>query len=138
MAEVSADSAFLAAELRQSRQQLEFALEAGRLGSWELDVASNRLVSSEYCRTIFGLTAEDPFERYEDIVARVHPDDRKKREDAVANTRSPTCFASWTAKAPTLPPAPWIRSHQLRIGGAVDPVSRFEVGHIAAGPLDDS
>ena len=84
MAEVSADPASLAAELRQSRQQLEFALEAGRLGSWELDVATNRLASSDYCRTIFGLTAEDPFERYEDIVARVHPDDRKKREDAVA------------------------------------------------------
>jgi len=85
LAEKSADPAFLAAALRQSRQQLEFALEAGRLGSWELDVATNRLVSSEYCRTIFGLTGDDPFERYEDIVARVHPDDRKKREDAVAS-----------------------------------------------------
>jgi signal transduction histidine kinase len=69
--------------LRQSEQQLEFALQAGRMGSWELDIVSGRLATSEYCRTIFGLVPGDPFERYEDIIARVHPDDKKKRQDAV-------------------------------------------------------
>ncbi|HWK45184.1 MAG TPA: ATP-binding protein [Stellaceae bacterium] len=69
--------------LRQTEQQLEFALHAGRLGSWELDIASGRITTSDFCRTLFGLGPDDPFERYEDILARVHPDDRRRRQDAI-------------------------------------------------------
>ncbi|MDP3853382.1 ATP-binding protein [Phenylobacterium sp.] len=71
------------AALRQTQDQLEFALQAGRLGSWELDLASRRFVSSAHSRANFGLGPNDPFERYEDVVARVHPDDRDQRQAAI-------------------------------------------------------
>jgi len=65
------------------RQQLEFALRAGRMGGWELDIASRRIVTTPYCRAIFGLRTEDPSETYEDVMAYVHPEDRAMRQAAV-------------------------------------------------------
>ncbi|KRA66350.1 PAS domain S-box protein [Caulobacter sp. Root655] len=76
------------AALRQTQQQLEFALDAGRLGSWEFDIASEMFSSSAHARAIFGLGPNDPFERLEDVVARVHPDDRERRQAAIDRTIS--------------------------------------------------
>jgi two-component sensor histidine kinase len=70
--------------LLQTEQQLAFALEAGRMGTWELDIASGRLTASEACRTLFGFGPNDPFDRFDYILARVHPDDRQRRGEAVA------------------------------------------------------
>ena len=69
--------------LRQTQQRLEFALDAGRLGSWEFDIAPGLLSPSALSRAIFGLGPDDPFEKLEDVVARVHPDDLAWCEAAV-------------------------------------------------------
>lgn len=66
--------------LRQSEQQLELALRAGRLGNWALDLPSGRMIGSELFRANFGLGAEDAFDRYASLVARVHPDDRARQQ----------------------------------------------------------
>ena len=66
--------------LRQSEQQLELALRAGRLGNWALDLASGRMIGSELFRANFGLGAEDAFDRYAGLVARVHPEDRARQQ----------------------------------------------------------
>ncbi|MBO9546319.1 ATP-binding protein [Caulobacter sp.] len=71
------------AALLQSQAQLDFALEAGRLGGWEMDIDSNRIAVSPSFRRLFGLGPEDPFEYYQDIVRRVHPGDRDRRHAAV-------------------------------------------------------
>ena len=71
------------AALRQSEQQLEFALNAGRLGSWELNLETGRLVASEFFRANFGLAPGDTFERYAELLSRIHPDDRPNQELAV-------------------------------------------------------
>jgi signal transduction histidine kinase/DNA-binding response OmpR family regulator len=71
------------AALRQSQEQLEFALKAGRLGSWEMDVATGRIAISDHCRTLFNLGPDDPFEHYDDVVRRVHSEDRDRRHDAI-------------------------------------------------------
>jgi len=68
------------AALRQSEQQLELALNAGRLGTWILDLKEGRLVGSEFFRANFGLAADEPFERHADLVARVHPGDRPRQQ----------------------------------------------------------
>jgi PAS domain S-box-containing protein len=72
------------AALSQSEQQLEFALQAGRMGSWELEIATGRVKASEYCRTIFGLSVEHAFDRRDDVSTLVHPEDREHREAAIA------------------------------------------------------
>ncbi len=71
------------AALRQTEQQLEFALKAGRLGSWELDLITGKVATSDYQRTLFGLGPDDLLGRYEDVVAHVHPEDREARQSAV-------------------------------------------------------
>ena len=72
------------AALRQSEQRLEFALKAGRLGNWELDLATNRVTASDICRANFGLGASDVVETQEDLLCRIHPDDLERRGRAVS------------------------------------------------------
>jgi PAS domain S-box-containing protein len=72
------------AALRQTEEQLEFALHAGRMGSWELDLATRRFTTSEFCRVVFGLGPDEPFETVEDLNALILPEDREKRQDAIA------------------------------------------------------
>ena len=71
------------ADPRQTEAQLQFALHAGRMGSWEFDIAQRRFKTSDYCRVVFGLGPDDPFERLEDLLELIHPDDRDKRQAAV-------------------------------------------------------
>lgn len=73
------------AALRQSEQQLELALNAGRLGTWILDLQGGRLVGSEFFRAAFGLGADEPFDRHADLVARVHPSDRARQQHEMDN-----------------------------------------------------
>ena len=69
--------------LRRTQDQLEFALRAGRLGNWEFDVATRLFTSSDHSRVIFGVGPDEPFEHVEDVIARVHPDDRARRQAAI-------------------------------------------------------
>jgi len=68
------------AALRQSEQQLELAIRAGRLGNWVLDLKTKRLAASEFFRATFGVGPEEAFDRYQELAARVHPDDRARQQ----------------------------------------------------------
>ena len=70
------------AALRQSEQQLEFALNAGRLGSWAIDLETGALTASEFFRANFGLGPGAPLRREEDLDRFVHPEDREKKRRA--------------------------------------------------------
>ncbi|MGU3496313.1 PAS domain-containing protein [Xanthobacteraceae bacterium A53D] len=72
------------AELIASEERLRFALKAGRMGSWSLDILSQRMVASDGCKENFGRPTSEPF-TYEDLMAAVHPDDRARRDHAVAD-----------------------------------------------------
>ncbi len=71
------------AELIASEQRLRFALKAGQMGSWSLDIQSQRMIASEGCKENFGRPVSEPFS-YDDLMAAVHPDDRQMRDEAVA------------------------------------------------------
>jgi two-component sensor histidine kinase len=70
------------AVLRQTERQLAFALEAGRLGSWEIDLRDGTLVASAICREIFGIDPATPT-RYADFVDRIDPRDRAWRGEEI-------------------------------------------------------
>ncbi|MCG6158152.1 hybrid sensor histidine kinase/response regulator [Rubinisphaera margarita] len=75
------------AELRASEQQRRLALDAAELGSWNIDPATNELVSDDRFRMMFhGST--DPL-TYEEAFARLHPDDRPRIRDAMAAATNP-------------------------------------------------
>jgi PAS domain S-box-containing protein len=69
-------------ELRASEARLQFALEAGRLGSWSINLDTQRLTASDECKKICGRLPSDPL-TFEDLRNSVHPDDRQIQADAI-------------------------------------------------------
>ena len=69
-------------ELRASEQRLQFALEAGRLGSWSINLDTQRLTASDECKKICGRAPSDPLS-LDDLRASIHPDDRQIQTDAI-------------------------------------------------------
>ncbi len=81
------DNAALTAELtgrlrvqQERERELDFALKAGRFGTWSLELHNMELTSSEQCRALFGLSTGTQFS-YEDRLAVT---DERDRPSAVA------------------------------------------------------
>ncbi|GJD41626.1 MULTISPECIES: HWE histidine kinase domain-containing protein [Methylobacterium] len=70
-------------DLSRSEERLRFVLQAGRLGSWSLDLADMRFVASETFKLALGRDPGDPLSRAE-YETLIHPDDRARRDVAVA------------------------------------------------------
>ena len=65
------------AEIAQAEERFKFALEAGRLGAWELDFAGGRRLSaSALCKANFGVAPEAEL-TYERLLAILHPEERR-------------------------------------------------------------
>ncbi len=71
--------------LDEGERRLQTALEAGRLGAWELDLATYALTTSVTCRSIFGRGPEDDL-TYDHLLSLIHPDDLERMQAAVMNT----------------------------------------------------
>jgi signal transduction histidine kinase/integral membrane sensor domain MASE1 len=63
-------------QLRESQSRLRFALEAGQLGDWDLDLITHRTVRSLLHDRIFGYETLLPEWTYEIGLEHVHPEDR--------------------------------------------------------------
>ncbi|PZQ61775.1 MAG: hypothetical protein DI544_03890 [Sphingomonas taxi] len=70
------------AALRAGEERLSFALDAGGLGAWELDLQTGELTTSTHCRENFGKPGNAPFS-YADLLATIHPEDRARQQEAV-------------------------------------------------------
>ncbi len=70
--------------------ELRFALDAGSIGVWRLDLASGEMTTSAACRRTFDRDPDEPFP-YEALRAAVHPDDRDRMGAAVARTIQTGC-----------------------------------------------
>lgn len=71
-----------AERVRENEERLEFALSAGRLGWWDLDLARVDLRCSTLCKQHYGQPIDRPL-TYETWLGTIHPDDRA-RVDAAA------------------------------------------------------
>lgn len=73
---------------RQNEQEreLDFALRAGRFGTWSINFETGELASSPACRALFGVDPQRTF-TFEDRIAAIHPDDRETNVDAIERTR---------------------------------------------------
>lgn len=63
--------------------RLLLALEAGRMGYWSWDLATNRVRSSETQARLHGRAPHETDTRIEDSGRNIHPDDRDKVRDAI-------------------------------------------------------
>jgi len=75
------------AAVRDREHMLRVALEAARLGTWDVDLRRGTASRSARALEIFGLSAEDADTAYPRFRDRVHPQDRPKLEAAVASVR---------------------------------------------------
>jgi len=73
---------------RQNEQEreLDFALRAGKFGTWSINFETGELTSSPACRALFGVDTETPF-TFDDRIAAIHPADRAANIAAIELTR---------------------------------------------------
>ncbi|MEX2296637.1 MAG: PAS domain-containing protein, partial [Dongiaceae bacterium] len=69
--------------LRESQERLAFALEAGRMGTWDWHMTEGSIRWSESLERIVGIPAGSFGGTYEAFVERVHPDDRQTLRQAL-------------------------------------------------------
>ncbi|MBA2529359.1 MAG: SpoIIE family protein phosphatase [Euzebyales bacterium] len=62
-------------EVRTAAERLRLAQEAGRIGLWEWDLRSGRMVWTEALEQLYGIPAQGFEGTYEAFLRRVHPDD---------------------------------------------------------------
>ncbi len=67
-----------------SKQRLEVFVETSELGTWELNIITNHMEVSKRYLQIMGF-AEDELYNREEFIKRVHPDDLKMRDNALAS-----------------------------------------------------
>jgi signal transduction histidine kinase/ABC-type uncharacterized transport system substrate-binding protein len=60
--------------LLESEERMTFAAASANIGLWKLDQGTNKLWTTEHCRTLFGITGDAPLTR-DALLATVHPDD---------------------------------------------------------------
>lgn len=75
-------AAQLGRELRESEARMTLAAEAAGFGVWMWSVARNQIWASERWLSLFGF-APDATITFENVIQRVHPDDREMVESAV-------------------------------------------------------
>jgi len=74
------------AELAESEARLRLALEAGHMGSWEWELASNTIVWSPPLERMHGLEPGTFGGTVKDFEARIHPEDRNRVLTAIRRT----------------------------------------------------
>jgi PAS domain S-box-containing protein len=70
------------AQLRESEERARMAMEAAKIGSWDLDVAKDEHVWSDICKALLGLP-QDSAADYDVLMRCVHPDDHKRMREQI-------------------------------------------------------
>jgi signal transduction histidine kinase len=63
--------------LRLSRERLTNAQRIARLGSWDWDLVTGRIIWSDEIYPLFGMDSDRPITGFEPILERFHPEDRE-------------------------------------------------------------
>ncbi|WP_295539191.1 response regulator [uncultured Pseudacidovorax sp.] len=72
-------------ELSAGEARFKAAAEAGGIGIWQLDLATQQLYASDHCKRNFGRDVALGFP-YAELLAAVHPHDQQRMQSAVAHT----------------------------------------------------
>jgi PAS domain S-box-containing protein len=75
--------------LQASKDRLELALDAARLGSWQFDTVRRMFSGDARAKEIFGVDVAENEVPIEEILARLHPDDVERVLKAIAEALDP-------------------------------------------------
>src|SRR4029078_10549766 len=73
-----------ATALRESEERTNYALDAGRMGVWELDLATRRITWSETMAAMYGLAPDQSPKSVEAFLGLIHAEDRPAFESSLA------------------------------------------------------
>ncbi len=68
--------------MQENRRFMDLATTAGEMGLWVLDVPGGSLWASPRLRSLVGVRGDGTI-RMDDVIARVHPDDRPRIESVL-------------------------------------------------------
>ena len=68
--------------LSESERRLAIAIEAGRLGSWEMTLPDRNMASTPLHKACYGRGADERF-THDELRAAIHPDDQARRQAAL-------------------------------------------------------
>ncbi|MEH2166914.1 MAG: ATP-binding protein [Nostoc sp.] len=71
--------------LQASEQQLQLALKTSKLGSWQFDLKTNVLSTSDQCKVNYGLPIDADFS-HQVLIERIHPEDRTWVQAAIQDS----------------------------------------------------
>ncbi|MBX3011453.1 MAG: PAS domain S-box protein [Caldilineaceae bacterium] len=74
-----------AALQHEQEAQLQVALLAAHVGTWEIDLHSRQVIRSDSMDVLYGLPPDGTPRKIQDYMARVHPDDRPRFSQALRN-----------------------------------------------------
>ena len=72
-------------KLRASEERLALALEAVGDGVWDWDIHTGELIVSARFSQLHGFADDEYGRRMENLMSRIHPDDRQRVTDALQN-----------------------------------------------------
>lgn len=106
-------------DLRTNEQQLRIALEAGRMGTYRLDLNSSEQIWSDQQYEIFGLTKGAEVPTRELFLSLVHPDDQHLINYTPDDIRNPGTFLDSEFRI-VRPDGEvrWVSAHALALFGA--------------------
>lgn len=73
-------------EQKRIEQRLTMAIEVTQVVLWEFDVPNNRLEFNQNALPILGLAKTDSITTIDELIGRVHPDDRQSVKEQLAQT----------------------------------------------------
>lgn len=72
--------------LAQTRERMQFALEAAAVGTWETELASGRTVWSEVLERMHGFRPGEFNGMFDAFIERIHVDDRQRVVDSISES----------------------------------------------------
>lgn len=70
-------------QLKQSRESLDFALQSGRMGTWDINLKNNSIVCSQLMLDLWGITAKELSGNRAILQKKVHPEDLEKMNSSI-------------------------------------------------------
>lgn len=70
-------------QLKQSRESLDFALQSGRMGTWDINLETRTIQCSKEMLDLWGVSAEEFNDQRSILQSKVHPDDLQMMNAAI-------------------------------------------------------
>ncbi|HEY9627052.1 MAG TPA: PAS domain-containing protein [Coleofasciculaceae cyanobacterium] len=81
--------------LRQSQERAQLAIKVGRLGTWRYSLRTDQVELDERMHEIWGKTDKTRTISLEEVIARIHPDDRNQVASAITNALNPNSSGTY-------------------------------------------